>query len=512
MTAPPSRSSAALAMPSPTSAPSRQLVRQAMHERRQVTQSQMCGYINGASTRPVIAPSGSICRQAMSSRLWGFCDNSITNGTGCGRSGTATVTCSKQDDYCATDVLTHGIDIQLSYLYCWFTPEVNIVALKPSSVAETTLPHTGRVDETTTPASSPEPSTSSEPQSSEPQSSGPASSEQTKSSSSASLPESSTETTSTASSTASSTPSLAIPAPSSTPTEPPNTSSGPRLNIAAIIGGVLGGLALICITTILVIYIVRTNRREKRLNPKNPKPKPKLSFITISSNRKTRDSDASSEDTIRLDDTRYPDPPDDKAHPEAGWGPSEAYGSEVQPHRGPWELLNDERPTELSDHNRPAELPDYAFLETLPTVAQAPTRQDSWRPNDDGAAWGDVRPPPRVRDRLRYAAAAGAAPQDVGPGARAGARDGRDGAAECTRGGRTGTMAANFASSAWDGRHECREEPKPRFSRNENTWRGLSISNLPSQVGTTANSYPHTPHGRGAVDRSSRHIGSPESM
>ncbi|TDZ41332.1 hypothetical protein CTRI78_v009729 [Colletotrichum trifolii] len=298
--------------------------------------------------------------------------------------------------------------------------------------------------------------------------------------------------------------------PTSSSTPGSNSSKGSPLNLSAIVAGVLGGLALICITIIAVICIVR-RQRQKDPNVKRF-PKQKRGFFVLRRKSSQNSTSSSSVGVVALDDTRYPDPPDDKAHPEAGWGPSEAYGSEVQPHRGPWELLNDERPTELSDHNRPAELPDYAFLETLPTVAQAPTRQDSWRPNDDGAAWGDVRPPPRVRDRLRYAAAAGAAPQDVGPTAGAGARDGRDGAAESPRGGRTGTMAANFASSAWDGRHECREEPKPRFSRNENTWRGLSISNLPSQVGTTANSYPHTPHGRGAVDRPSRHIGSPESM
>ncbi|TQN71583.1 hypothetical protein CSHISOI_03915 [Colletotrichum shisoi] len=195
------------------------------------------------------------------------------------------------------------------------------------------------------------------------------------------------------------------------------TSSGSGTNLAAIIGGVLGSLALICITIILVIYIIRSNKEEKRktaafntvINPHRPdqdsqKPR-KRGLLTLSgTKRRTQDSDVSSLSGVTLNnaqETLYPDPPDDKAHPEAGWGPSEAQGSEVQRYpRGPWELNNETRPSEMSDYNRPAELPDYTFLKTLPTIPQAPTRQDSWRPNDDGAAWGDMRLHPRLRDRL----------------------------------------------------------------------------------------------------------------
>ncbi|KAF9882404.1 hypothetical protein CkaCkLH20_00440 [Colletotrichum karsti] len=288
-----------------------------------------------------------------------------------------------------------------------------------------TIPNTGRSDISKT--SSPSSTSTSAPSSTQSDASSKSSpSESLQPGSSTSIPQATTATSS----------------PTPTSTEPTDSSSsGPRLNLGAIVAGILGGLALICITIILVIYIVRNNRSEKSNRPpiSRPRPqKPKWSFLAVSK-RNTKDSDVSSEDTITLHETPYPDPPDNKAHPEAGWGPSEAYGSEVAPHRGPWEMLNEERSHEMSDHNRPAELPDHAFLETLPTIPQAPTRQDSWRPNDDGAAWGDLRAPPRIRDRLRYAS-----PQTA--------------AAEGLSG---NVAAANFAAPGWGRRDDHTRAPVP---------------------------------------------------
>lgn len=229
-----------------------------------------------------------------------------------------------------------------------------------------------------------------------------------------------------------------------------SSSKGPKLNISAIIGGVLACLALICITILAVIYIVRKHKREE-----SSRQKRRIFELPRKGSKTSKTSTDSTENSLH--ETQYPDPPDDRVHPEAGWGPSEAYGSEVQPNpHGPWEMFNEERPVELSDENRPAELPDHNFLETLPTIAQAPTRQDSWRPNDDGAAWGDLRPPPRLRDRLRWTAngtavrgvESGPCALTVGNGMVAGERSNpimvpdEDGVR-----GRSGIVSSNFASS-----------------------------------------------------------------
>ncbi|KAK2043261.1 hypothetical protein LZ31DRAFT_334220 [Colletotrichum somersetense] len=248
-----------------------------------------------------------------------------------------------------------------------------------------------------------------------------------------------------------STPSSVIAAPQPIVSSPSNqtTPKGSKLNISAIIGGALACLALICITVLAVIYIVRKYRDEESsrqkqsiFGPENPK-----------GSRSSTDSSVKN-----LQETQYPDPPDDRIHPNSGWGPSEAYGSEVQPNpHGPWEVLNEERPVELSDDNRPAELPDHSFLEMLPTVAQAPTRSDSWRPNDDGAAWGDLRPPPVLRDRLRWADNAAASQGIESRPCPLFTRRNVPGACHSPimvpddnmSRGRTGLVSSNFASSPW---------------------------------------------------------------
>ncbi|KAF0315477.1 hypothetical protein GQ607_017302 [Colletotrichum asianum] len=339
--------------------------------------------------------------------------------------------------------MTSGIDIEMFNIFCWNTAEVNLVAIKPTSLPDITIPATGRSSVSSSALKSSSSSAAKDPSSED-------------AASSAATSESPTASIQPASSTSIPSATSTTPTPTTTSTTPAESSnSGSRLNLAAIIAGVLGGLALICITIILVIYIVRNNRKETGNQAPMSKPnpsKPKRSFLTVSK-RTTKDSDVSSEDTIILNDTQYPEPPDDKAHPEAGWGPSEAQGSEVQRYRGPWEMLNEDRPLEMSDHNRPAELPDYKFLETLPTIPQAPTRQDSWRPNDDGAAWGDVRPPPRLGDRLRYTATTRPVtyrhnPPNSADGWTPGDVNARQ-AFGHQRDDRTG-MSANFAGPGWD--------------------------------------------------------------
>ncbi|KDN63546.1 hypothetical protein CSUB01_08913 [Colletotrichum sublineola] len=347
-----------------------------------------CGYSSGNPTLPITALKGFQCRVDAEKGLWGLCNSAVqevsdcnfpgycfdthTCEKGCGKtdqgSSVIATTCTHSRQYCQTNLLEFEAGMTFTEIGCG-----------PAATTYNYLVTTTESEEMRATPTSPKSLASP-------------SSKNTPTAAKASL----TIIDSGSNNALASTPS-SVPAPQPVVSSPSNqtTSKGSRLNISAIIGGALACLALICITILAVIYIVRKYRdeessRQKRsiFGPDNP-----------AGSRLSTDSSV-----VNLRETQYPDPPSDRIYPNAGWGPSEAYGSEVQPNRnGPWEILNEERPIELSDDNRPAELPDQSFLESLPTVAQAPTRTDSWRPNDDGAAWGDLRPPPVLRDRLRWA-------------------------------------------------------------------------------------------------------------
>ncbi|KAJ0159495.1 hypothetical protein CTA2_9580 [Colletotrichum tanaceti] len=430
-------------MPRPTPPPHLELSKNKLLRRQFDMDLTTCGYSNGNPTLPITAVKGSQCRIDIEHGLWGFCSADVqaasdcsfvgqcfdthTCERGCGKtdggSGIISTTCTQSRQFCQANLLVFAADMTYTEVGCG-----------PVAKTYNFLVTTTESEETSATPTSPESLASST-----------STNQPTTTITSTSAGSSSTtwlEATPGAENTASK-PSVSSPSNVSSP-------KGPKLNISAIIGGVLACLALICITILAVIYIVRKHKREESSRQKRrvfelPRKGSKTSKISTDSTDNS------------LHETQYPDPPDDRVHPEAGWGPSEAYGSEVQPNpHGPWEMLNEERPVELSDENRPVELPDHEFLETLPTIAQAPTRQDSWRPNDDGAAWGDLRPPPRLRDRLRWTENGtavrgvdpGPFPVTVGNGMFVGERSNPimapddDGVR-----GRSGIVSSNFASS-----------------------------------------------------------------
>ncbi|KAK1976572.1 hypothetical protein LZ30DRAFT_773998 [Colletotrichum cereale] len=482
-----------------------------------------CGYSEGNPTLPITASKGLQCRVDVGKGLWGLCSSGVqgvsgcifpghcfdthTCEKGCGKtdqgSSVISTTCAQSGQYCQTNLLAFEADMTFTKIGC------GPVATTYNYLLTTTASEETRA----TPTSS-------------------------KSSASPALTntliaaEISTNITDLGSNNAlASTPSSAIPVSQPVLSSSSNgtTSKGSKLNIGAIIGGTLACLALICIAILAVIYIIRKHRdeessRQKRsiFGPENPK-----------GSRLSTDSNVAN-----LQETQYPDPPGDRIHPNAGWGPSEAYGSEVQPNpHGPWEVLNEERPVELSDDNRPAELPDHAFLETLPTVAQAPTRPDSWRPNDDGAAWGDLRPPPVLRDRLRWTDNAAAShgvesvPCPLFTGNNVfGASSSPIMVPDDKRAhDRTGLVSSNFASLLWPNRGADIEPHSPPDGRTlvapplridtENTERMNTENSQPSQRGmhrtnSTAASiassgeiYTSSPRGlRSLMEHSENHV------
>ncbi|KZL70269.1 hypothetical protein CT0861_02038 [Colletotrichum tofieldiae] len=404
-----------------------------------------CGYSDGNPTLPFTALKGLQCRVDMEKGLWGLCSSGVqavsdcnfpghcfdtyTCERGCGKtdrsSSVISTTCTQSRQYCQTNLLAFAADMTFTEIGCGPVAKTYNFLLTTTESEETSVT--------------------------------PTTSKSSASPTSTSIPITTEISTSTADSSSNSalasTPSAANTAsqPSASSPSNGNGSKGSKLNISAIIGGVLACLALICITILTVIYIVRKHRREE-----SSRQKRRIFELPRKSSKSSKSSTDSTVTTLQ--ETQYPDPPDDRVHPEAGWGPSEAYGSEVQPNpHGPWEVLNEEIPVELSDDNRPAELPDHNFLETLPTVAQAPTRQDSWRPNDDGAAWGDLRAPPRLRDRLRWtdnAAASRGVESDSGSRVAINDMLGERGKTimvpddDRVRG-RPGMVSSNFASSSW---------------------------------------------------------------
>ncbi|KAK1589611.1 uncharacterized protein LY79DRAFT_236106 [Colletotrichum navitas] len=348
-----------------------------------------CGYSDGNPTLPITALEGFQCRVDEGNGLWGLCNSGVrevsdcnfpgycfdthTCEKGCGKtdqgSNAISTTCTQSGQYCQTNLLAFQADMTFTEIGCGPAATTYNYFLTATESGERRATATSSKSQAS-PTSKNIPSP---------------------------IDISKNIRDSGSSNALASISSAVSPAPQPVVSSPSNETTPKRskLNISAIIGGTLACLALICITILAVIYLVRKYRDEESSRQKRSIFGPE----NINGTRPSTDSSV-----VNLQETQYPDPPNDRIHPNAGWGPSEAYGSEVQPNpHGPWEVLNEERPVELSDDNRPAELPDHSFLESLPTIAQAPTRSDSWRPNDDGAAWGDLRPPPVMRDRLRWA-------------------------------------------------------------------------------------------------------------
>ncbi|KAH8660437.1 hypothetical protein BX600DRAFT_523389 [Xylariales sp. PMI_506] len=220
-----------------------------LHPRDTITSSVTCGYENGDPSEPRTANAGYDCRVDVTLGLWGFCPTTVILASDCGLAGVCqdnysctdgcgnlagvfgitTFTCSESSfAYCSTVILDSGPDQTYSYIACGRTATIDTLLANP-----TTETSTENSDSSTTSSSS--------------ISNTPTSSTDSNLGSEGSAAEAQTSSSSAASST----------------TAQATSSTSSTKNTGAIIGGVIGGLALVCITVLAVFYLFRRGSNQK---------------------------------------------------------------------------------------------------------------------------------------------------------------------------------------------------------------------------------------------------------
>ncbi|KAF6234335.1 hypothetical protein HO173_007368 [Letharia columbiana] len=197
-----------------------------------------CGYLNGNASLPRTANPGFDCRVDNKNAIWGFCSTAILAVSdcglvggcvdahacdgGCGISGdpnATTVGCTDSGaDYCSTALLTDGPDQTYAYIACGSAAITDNLLYSPTTTSLHSSPSTtsalSRAKPSVTSASSTSSATSSSP-----------------------IPTTSTITS----------------APASSSTHSKATSSTSN-NTGAIVGGVLGGLALLAFIVVAMLF------------------------------------------------------------------------------------------------------------------------------------------------------------------------------------------------------------------------------------------------------------------
>ncbi|KAI1388053.1 uncharacterized protein F4822DRAFT_444509 [Hypoxylon trugodes] len=218
----------------------------ALEQRAVTTELSTCGYVDGDPSKIRTAEPGYDCRIDITKGLWGFCPTTVISASdcglagvcvdqsdcseGCGLTGTegiTTFTCTKSgENFCSTALNVRGVDQTFSYIACGASAEIITLLAEPS-------------DETT---------------------------------SSTSATATSKENVVGSSSTSQPVPASTTPQSGSLLTNPsePTTqaqqqqSGGSSTNTGGIIGGVLGGLALVCGTVLAALYLLRRGRQRQR--------------------------------------------------------------------------------------------------------------------------------------------------------------------------------------------------------------------------------------------------------
>ncbi|PNP75295.1 hypothetical protein FNYG_11438 [Fusarium nygamai] len=204
------------------------------------TELSTCGYLDGDPKKKRTADSGFNCRVDTRNGLWGFCPTTVLTASDCGLAGSCvdrhdcsdgcgmagskgltTFTCGRKS-FCSMALLTFGVDQTYSYIACgtkattdhyYITPTIGITTTSESSELSTS-----ETSQTSTVTSS-----------------------------------------DAASSTTDITQSVSTEAISSS-SEAEDSSGSSSPNPGAIIGGVIGGLVVICGTIIAAIFLLRRNR------------------------------------------------------------------------------------------------------------------------------------------------------------------------------------------------------------------------------------------------------------
>ncbi|KAF1837352.1 hypothetical protein BDW02DRAFT_544277 [Decorospora gaudefroyi] len=202
-----------------------------------------CGYRDGNPSRARTADPGYGCRVDTANGLWGFCLTTVISAKDCGLAGvcvdsqSCTSGCGRLTDrtdittftcdsaqFCSTALLINGVDQSYEYIACGKNAVTRTLFADPTTVDATTTSDSSSAT-SSSPSSKPTNSVTQAP---------------------VSIPPSSRISSDTSS------PTSATPAPS----EQKPTNIGP------IVGGVLGGLALICLT-ILGVVLIRRKRGAK---------------------------------------------------------------------------------------------------------------------------------------------------------------------------------------------------------------------------------------------------------
>ncbi|ROT36121.1 hypothetical protein SODALDRAFT_328495 [Sodiomyces alkalinus F11] len=258
-----------------------------IRERAITTELSTCGYLNGNPDLIRTADPGYNCRIDTRNGLWGFCPTSVISAADCGLAGSCvdshrcsggcgatdradltTFTC--RDNFCSTALLTFGIDQTYAYIACDAKFGTDYYHITPVAQAVTT---TSTPEPVTTSTSEPEPGSgrsSQEPSSQPPRNSSPRRLSSVGGASTYSHSEATTQSSQQVVSNRSPTSAESAhdtnteaEVPGNSGEDPSEDSSPSPIQLGAIIGGAIGGLALICATTIAVIYLLRRNHSSR---------------------------------------------------------------------------------------------------------------------------------------------------------------------------------------------------------------------------------------------------------
>lgn len=243
-----------------------------LRQRAITTEMSTCGYENGDPTLIRTANSGYDCRVDTAMALWGFCPTTVISASDCGLAGycidtgscsdgcgslsdvstittftwcvssapalscDATNSTSTDSDapFCSTALLTFGVDQTYSYIACGATAVTQHYDITPTTTSTSA---------TTTSSTSQSASSIS--------------------SSSGDLPSSSTSASVGSTSTA------------AAAAEDSNSSGkSSSVNTGAIVGGVLGGIAIICVCVVAVVFLMKRGRGRESPDNAQPQPEP----------------------------------------------------------------------------------------------------------------------------------------------------------------------------------------------------------------------------------------------
>ncbi|KAF5507049.1 hypothetical protein CGCA056_v012879 [Colletotrichum aenigma] len=317
---------AAVQPPKPTQPPAKNSTRGTDEElrRRQVTSigSKTCGYYDGDPTKFRTADGGYGCRLDINNGLWGFCPTTVISpkdcglagacedrhacANGCGKTGIeglTTFTCSSTNQYCSTVILKGDYEGGFSYIACGAQAVVETLFQSPTVAAVPSV--------TITPDSSTASETETTSISTDAKSSQASTSSTSTGATATGALQSSTESTAAASETAT---------PAGQDNSDGDSSSTPNTT-GIIIGGVIGGIAIVCVTVVTAVYLLRRNRGSKE----NNEGRSSRFFSWRKSSQKPPTYDQS--EATQVDQNLQYTADNNKTY--AGWGPAEVYGSEA---------------------------------------------------------------------------------------------------------------------------------------------------------------------------------------